>query len=65
MTNDRDYYPQTARLVQSMHDSLCTCGGWCAGAGQDFDTFVSWVGRYWGSVSPLETYLEEMNDNRP
>lgn len=48
------------RLVQAMHNSLCQCGEWCAGAQQDYEAFTGWVREYWGSTYPLEHHLTEV-----
>lgn len=53
-----EQYPNFRNLIQAMHDSLCQCGGWCKGAEADFQNFAYTVMDYWGSVTPLETYLE-------
>lgn len=55
---------ETRNLVQAMHDSVCRCGGWCAGAEADHIALQSWVEDRWGSSYPLEDYLIRMRDAR-
>ena len=50
--------PNIRALVQAMHDTLGSCGEWCRGAEGDYQQFTYWVEDYWGSLTPLEGYLD-------